>query len=217
MRRTVLFLVGLLGLLTATPAQAGIRWSIGIGLPFPFCGPCYYGPPPPYYYRPVYVAAPPAVIVQPAPVAVAVAQAPPTAPAAPAPVVTAQAVEPAYPPPPPAPGYAAPSSAPATSVVARAVSRDSAEPASLGSPDEQQRARAAVEAGKRKDRQALPRLTKLLHDDSSPQVREAAARGLGLLGDPRSLSALQYAAQADDDREVRRSAAFAAEVVRGRR
>jgi HEAT repeat protein len=46
-------------------------------------------------------------------------------------------------------------------------------------------------------------------------VREAAARGLGLIGSSSALSALQYAAQSDDDPEVRRSASFAAEVIRG--
>jgi HEAT repeat protein len=45
-------------------------------------------------------------------------------------------------------------------------------------------------------------------------VREAAARALGLIALPASLNALQHAAQADDDRDVRRSAAFAADVIR---
>jgi HEAT repeat protein len=45
-------------------------------------------------------------------------------------------------------------------------------------------------------------------------VREAAARALGLIGAPTALSALQYAAQADDDRDVRHSASFAADVIR---
>jgi hypothetical protein len=44
-------------------------------------------------------------------------------------------------------------------------------------------------------------------------VREAAARGLGLIGAASSLEALQRAALADDDREVRHSAGFAAEVI----
>jgi HEAT repeat protein len=71
-----------------------------------------------------------------------------------------------------------------------------------------------VEAGRRKDRGALAALIKALREDSSPVVREAAARGLGLIGDPAGLAALQYAAGADDDREVRHSAAFAADVIR---
>jgi HEAT repeat protein len=45
-------------------------------------------------------------------------------------------------------------------------------------------------------------------------VREAAARALGLIALPGSLEALQHAAQADEDRDVRRSAAFAADVIR---
>jgi hypothetical protein len=35
-----------------------------------------------------------------------------------------------------------------------------------------------------------------------------------LIGLPASLNALQHAAQSDDDRDVRRSAAFAADVIR---
>jgi HEAT repeat protein len=45
-------------------------------------------------------------------------------------------------------------------------------------------------------------------------VRESAARGLGLIADPAALTALEQAAQLDGDRDVRHSAAFAAEVIR---
>jgi HEAT repeat protein len=68
--------------------------------------------------------------------------------------------------------------------------------------------------GRSKDRRAVEPLKRALSDDRSPAVREAAARGLGLIGAPAALSALQNAAQGDDDRDVRRSASFAAEVIR---
>lgn len=85
----------------------------------------------------------------------------------------------------------------------------------LRSGDEQGRAEAAVTLGRMRATQAIGPLVKALNSDSSPLVREAAARGLGLIGSPTALSALQYAAQADDDREVRHSASFAAETIRG--
>jgi HEAT repeat protein len=44
-------------------------------------------------------------------------------------------------------------------------------------------------------------------------VREAAARALGLIGSARALPALQHAAQADNDRDVRNSARFAVDVI----
>jgi HEAT repeat protein len=59
-------------------------------------------------------------------------------------------------------------------------------------------------------------LTRALEQDRSATVREAAARGLGLIAAPSSLTALERAAQGDDDREVRHSAGFAAEVIRSR-
>jgi HEAT repeat protein len=85
----------------------------------------------------------------------------------------------------------------------------------LGSADERERAEAAVHLGRLGAVSAVTQLTRALEQDSSPVVREAAARGLGLVGMPAALTALQRAAQADTDREVRHSAAFAAEVIRG--
>ncbi|MHB1422167.1 MAG: HEAT repeat domain-containing protein [Gemmataceae bacterium] len=81
--------------------------------------------------------------------------------------------------------------------------------------DEQARADAAVSLGRMRAERAIGPIVKALNSDSSPKVREAAARGLGLIGSPTALGALQYAAQADDDREVRHSASFAAETIRG--
>jgi hypothetical protein len=85
----------------------------------------------------------------------------------------------------------------------------------LRNGDEQARADAAVRLGRLRAELAIGPIVKTLNSDSSPKVREAAARGLGLIGSSTALSALQYAAQADDDREVRHSASFAAETIRG--
>jgi HEAT repeat protein len=56
-------------------------------------------------------------------------------------------------------------------------------------------------------------LSALLTSDRSPAVRETAARALGLIGSPQAVTALTRAAQADTDRDVRRSAQFAVEVI----
>jgi hypothetical protein len=192
--RTVLALA--LVLVPASAAQAG--WSVGVRLGFPiYAGPCwgYYRPyPPPYYVGPP-------VIVQPAPVIQTV----PVAPAYAAPV-------PAYAPPAPVPTDPPP---PPLAPLARAARpSESSAWEGLSSPDERTRADAIMQLGRSKDRRAVEPLTRALREDRSPTVREAAARGLGLIGAPAALSALQHAAQADDDRDVRRSAAFAAEVLR---
>jgi HEAT repeat protein len=60
-------------------------------------------------------------------------------------------------------------------------------------------------------------LAATLAGDRSPVVRESAARALGLIGSAQALPALQRAAQADSDRDVRRSAQFAVEVIQTRR
>ena len=169
-------------------------WRVGVGFYFPGY---YYDP-----YYPYYVVPPPPVVVQPAPVV----------------------VQPAYPPPPPnqtpeqvpapslktattaEPPIATPVSAPAAGVDA-ALAR-------LSGADAQARADAAIELGRQKERRAVEPLMRVLRNDTNPTVRETAARALGLIADPASLSALQYAAQADDDREVRHSAQFAAEGIR---
>src|SRR5262249_12500608 len=189
-RRTML--AALAALLALGPAaHAGVGWSIGLNFGVPvYHRPCwgpYWG-----YYRPypIYVAPPP-VVVQPGPVAQPVYVAPPTAPA-------------------PAPGLLAP---PTTARAARPVEGEVVA-SDLTSADERTRAAAMVERGRRKDAAAVGALTKALQEDQSPVVREAAARGLGLIGSPAALPALQHAAQADDDRDVRRSASFAADVLR---
>jgi len=203
LRRAVLAALALAWVPAAT-AHAG--WSVGIGFGGPYYRPYYgvgfgYG-----YYRPypVYVAPPP-VIVQPAPVvqAVPVAQ----------PVYTAPA-----PPPPPAPASAPaplpPPAATATAIPAAHQADIDAYLQQLNSADERVRAGAMVQLGRLRTPRAVEPLTQALGGDRSPLVREAAARGLGLIAAPSSLPALQRAAQSDDDRDVRHSAAFAAEVIR---
>jgi hypothetical protein len=195
--------------LGATPARAGIAVGIGFG------GPCYR----PYYgygwYRPygfgVYVAPPP-VVIAPAPVY----QVAPVAPM----------VQPVYsagpPPPPPAtsaapPPYAAAGAAPEPELTPppRLAGNGGAYLRDLSNSDERVRSEASLQLGRMKAQQAVEPLTQLLAQDRSPAVRDAAARALGLIGSPAALTALQRAAGSDDDRDVRRSASFAADVIRG--
>jgi HEAT repeat protein len=84
----------------------------------------------------------------------------------------------------------------------------------LRSPQEQVRADALVQLGKLKAERATGAMVKALKDDPIPAVRDAAARGLGLLATQTALPALQRAALEDADREVRHSASFAAELIR---
>lgn len=179
-------------------ARAG--WGIGVSIGAPyrhFHG--WYGYRP--YYRPYYPY--PAVVVAPPPVVLA-----PVAPACPAPVVAGSApvdpppVMPDAPPPPPQP-------------VAVVSSDNDGYLRQLSNADERVRISAAMRLGRERVRSAVPALSGMLSRDPNPQVREAAARSLGLIAAPESLSALQNAAQGDDDREVRTSARFAAEVIRG--
>lgn len=205
-----------------TAAEAGwggVRVGIGIGVPVggywgPYYRPYYYGYP--YYYAPpVVVAAPaPTVVVQPAPASGSAYQ--------PAPA-SAPAVAPNPPPtlPAPTPISAAPvvqtQPPPLAPAVARSAAPDDTDRLIqlLHDPGEGARASAAMQLGRDKVQQAVEPLSQTLSGDSSPRVRDAAARALGLIAAPSSLNALQTAAQADDDREVRQSARFAAEVIRG--
>jgi HEAT repeat protein len=84
----------------------------------------------------------------------------------------------------------------------------------LHSPQEKERADALVQLGRLKAERAVGPMIKALKEDASPAVREAAARGLGLVGAPWSRAALEHAAQSDPDGDVRHSAGFAAEVIR---
>ncbi|HEY7329037.1 MAG TPA: HEAT repeat domain-containing protein [Gemmataceae bacterium] len=202
-------------------SQAGVYVGLGYG-------PGFYRPYGYYrgwgYYRPYGVG----VVVAPPPVVVG---APPVVVQQPTVVQQPVVVQPTYTPPAPPPSQAPaplPMPTPTTTAAASPVSEVTPAVAVSGtridfdtclqqlrSGDEQTRADAAVNLGKLRFEQAVGPLVKALNSDSSPKVREAAARGLGLIGSSTALGALQYAAQADDDREVRHSAGFACETIRG--
>jgi hypothetical protein len=203
--------------LSGTPAQAGGgSWSVGIR----FGTPAYYRPyhyhPPFAYYRPYPVLVEPApVVVRPVPVWQPV---PVVQPVYPAP---AQVVQPAYPAPAPAgqPTYQAPPPAPLVAPPAGPTPWPGDvdhQVQLLRDPAEQVRAEAVLQLGRLKAERAVDPLAATLAGDRSPVVREAAARALGLIGSAKALTALQYAAQADSDRDVRHSAKFAIEVIQSR-
>ena len=148
--------------------------------------PCY-GPCYVPYYRPVVYVGPPPLIYAQAPVY----------------LVPAPAVVPAVPVP-----------APPSVVRAARPMVESANLSSLNDPIAKTRADACIGLGRAKDTRALVSLARCLKEDDNPQVRDAAARALGLIGSPASLDTLQRAASNDADRDVRRSASFAAEVIR---
>jgi HEAT repeats len=197
-------------LLAVVPhAQAG--WSVGIGLNFPVYGRPYYHGPRVYRPYPVYVQPAP-LLVQPVPVYQPVypAYSVPAAPVAPAPVPE---LAPA-PAPVPAP---APAPAPLPTVSYTPSSREADVDRylqKLQNPDPRERTEAAVQLGRLRATRAVPQLSATLSNDRSPAVRDGAARALGLIGSTDALAALQRAAQSDDDRDVRRSASYAAEVIR---
>jgi hypothetical protein len=173
--------------LPATNAQAHVGIGVSIGLPLyyrPYC----YGPYYPYYYYqpvvPVYVAPPP-VVVQAAPVVEAV-------PVQPVPAVQSapQTVQ------------------PASRVESRLDEIDRLTQ-HLSNPDDKVRADVVIQLGRLRARRAAEPLERVLAADRSPDVRDAAARALGLIGMPASLPALERAAQADADGTVRSSARFA--------
>jgi hypothetical protein len=175
--------------LAGSQAQAWGRWAIGVNIGVPVC----YRPWPYdyYYYRPY------PVVVAPAPVVVA-----------PAPV----AVQP-VPPPTPVVRAASPEPAPLTSVNYKNSPEIDRHLQLLADPSEKVRMDAVMELGKLKAEGAVDPLAATLAGDHSPAVRDAAARALGLIGSPKGLTALKYAAQADNDKEVRHSAQFAVEVI----
>jgi hypothetical protein len=179
-------------------AHGWVGVGINIGFPVyrPYCGPYCY----PYYrpYYPVYVAPAP-VYVAPAPVYAE----PPPAYAAPVPVVRSSA--------PPSYGQEPPATTQPVSARQPDVQRLFQ---MLNDSEERVRSDAAMDLGRLKVQSAVDVLCNVLANDRSSLVRETAARALGLIGSPRSLQALQTAAQVDNDRDVRRSAQFSAEVIR---
>jgi hypothetical protein len=199
--------------LAGPPVRVGIGINVGPPAPYyyrPYYGP-YYRPYGYYYYPPpAVVVAPPPVVVAPPPVVVGAQPAP-----ALAPQVPVDASQPAYSspaqaqlptlqtPPPPPPGNAAP-------VTFEQLI------ANLRSTDENVRRNSVMDLGRTKALQAVQPLSATLAGDQSPSVREAAARALGLIGSPQGLPTLQYAAQADGDRDVRHSAQFAIETIKSK-
>jgi hypothetical protein len=201
---------------SAQAGWGGVRVGIGIGFPIgypcygPYYRPYYYGYP---YYAPAVVVAapPPAIIVQqpaPAPAGSSYQPAPPSTPPptlpAPTPISSGSAFQTQPPPLAPVVAQSTQDLAPETDRLVRL----------LRDPGEGARVSAAMQLGRGKVMQAVEPLTQTLNGDSSARVRDAAARALGLIAAPSSLNALQTAAQADDDTEVRHSAQFAAEVIR---
>lgn len=189
--------VGLVLLLVAGNASAGGRWGFGLYIGRPYAYP-YYRPAVIVRPAPIYVGPPP-VIVQPAPL-----------------ISVAQTLEPDYAAPAPATAPPTPPTLPAPTPLptsAQTVSAN-ADLEALNDPQPQTRVEAVLRLGRRKDIRAVRPLVRILQEDSSPQVREAAARALGLLGSAEALPGLQQAASADPEREVRKTASFAAEVIR---
>jgi hypothetical protein len=202
-----LMIAAALGALALLPGAADAGWYVGVrvGGPYPY----YYWRPYPYYY-PYYYA--PTVVVAPAVVPGAalpgtvIAQSPPQQGTGAA--LTTQDPGPQGNPPilpPPRPLDLA--------------GRDPQGDALLGqlrAGDDRTRADAANQLGRNQSQRAVDPLMAALISDHSAQVRDASARALGMIGNPIALDALQRAAQADDDREVRASARFAADVIRDR-
>jgi HEAT repeat protein len=87
---------------------------------------------------------------------------------------------------------------------------------SLADPDERVRYESAIQLGRLRATRAIDPLAATLSGDASAVVREAAARGLGLIGEGRGLPALQRAAQVDTDHDVRRTAQFSMEIIQSR-
>ncbi|MBL8793742.1 MAG: HEAT repeat domain-containing protein [Planctomycetia bacterium] len=83
----------------------------------------------------------------------------------------------------------------------------------LAAADERVRLASVRRLGQLKLRCAVGALTATLRDDPSGVVREAAVRALTVIGDTGALFALQEAADADPDAQVRRTALFAVEVL----
>jgi hypothetical protein len=192
-RCLVLAGLALLALPWGTAQAGGPRIGVGVYVG----GPYYYGPywGGYYYYRPVvpvYVAPPP-VVVQPGPI-VTTTPLPPGSSVYPQPQAD-------LPPP---------------RILETRGDEIDRLLGQLGNPDDAVRADVAIRLGRMRARRAAEPLEHLLASDRSADVRDAAARALGLIGMQASLPALQRAAQSDDDRGVRSSSQFAVDVIRSR-
>jgi HEAT repeats len=178
--------------------------------------PGYYG----YGYYPGYVGPPavyyaPGACVVPGPAAVQGSPAPPPQPSSP---------EETAPPPKPVQPQAAgaqPEALELQPVVATRTNHASQADVDrylglLADADEGVRLDAVTRLGRMRAARAMDPLAATLAGDRSPAVREAAARGLAILGDPRALPALLRASQNDAEQDVRRAAQFAVEVIQTR-
>lgn len=208
--------IGALALVGPWTAVAEAGWSVGVRIG----GPCCYRPWGYYpYYRPYPIVVAPAVIVEPAPVVQTVpVYAVPAAPA-PAPVPAPTPL----PPPTPVTSQSSPGDLPLAPIPVQTVSSTQRQDditiyvQRLANPDAGVRAESAMQLGRMKAHRAVDPLTATLAGDRNPQAREAAARALGLIGDPRAMPALRRAAQADSDATVRNSASFALDVIQSRK
>jgi hypothetical protein len=208
MRAKLAILIGSLVMLGLAETNAHAHWGVGIriGVPvcFPFC--CSYYP----YYAPYPVYVQPApVFVQPAPVvyqAAPVYVQPAQAAGQPAPTVRATA-----------PTQTVTPAAAQTSVIDDRQTEITHTLEHLRNPNEQARVDAVSRLGRLKAVRAVDPLAATLAGDSSPRVREAAAKALGMIGLAKALPALQRAAQNDGDRDVRHSAQFSVELVQAGR
>jgi hypothetical protein len=229
-RLQLLIAVLCLGAPIATSEAQAWRFGISIGVPvypypYPYARPYYpgWGYYQPYGYPyayppPVTVVGAAPIVVQPAPPVTVVGAAPaPVAQQAPAPTVVPVPVAagPALGPQP----AIAPANAPTIRTVVQASNAESASRVAtllprLGDAQEHVRRDAAMDLGRLKAAKAVDPLVKMLASDSSPVAREAAARALGLIASPQSLTALIQAAQVDQDRDVRHSAQFSVEIIR---
>lgn len=199
-RMKMVFTTSLAGLfLAGAGAQLQAGWAVGVRVG----GPAYYRPWGAYYYpyypyRPVYVESPP-VIVESAPVV----------------IQSAPVVQPVYP--------AAPSPLPPPAILRSSQIQNVAQPEidrylqQLRDSDERVRSESVLQLGRLKAVSAVDPVAATLAGDRSPVVRDAAARALGLMGSPKALPALQHAALADPDRDVRHSAQFAVDIVQSGR
>jgi HEAT repeat protein len=184
--------------LATAESQLHAGWGVGVRIG----GPVYYRPWGyyyPYYPYGAFYVAPPPVVVESAPVVVQQA-----------PVV--QAINPV-----------APSPLPSSAILRSSQIQSAGQHDIAGylqqlrDPDEHVRSDSVLQLGRLKIVSAVDPVAATLAGDRSPLVREAAARALALIASPKALPALQHAALADPDRDVRHSAQFAVDVIQSGR
>jgi hypothetical protein len=202
--RTLAFAVIALGIARGH-VQAG-GWSVGIRFGVPVYVGGWYPCRPYYYPYPAVIVDPAPVVVQQVPVVQAAPVAQPTYAGASRPGAPEQQVLPAR-----------PAAMPPATVAPAALEQSQLDIDRtlrlLADQNERVREDAVMSLGRARAARAIDPLAATLAGDRSPAVRDAAARALGLIGSPKALPALRRAAQVDADRDVRRSAQFAIDVV----